>query len=215
MPLSRPVLRRVAWATAAALAVGIVPFVGAAPTASAAPKGLLFTEYVEGSSNNKALEIYNGTGTPVDLAAGNYAVNMYFNGATSAALAVKLTGSVAPGDVYVLAQASASVTLLGQADQVSSAAWYNGDDAITLVHGDTTLDAIGQIGVDPGSEWGTGLTSTADNTLRRKESIQAGDTNGGDVFDPTIEWDGFAIDSFEGVGAYPGLVVPADTAPSV
>ena len=64
MLLSRPVLRRVAGATAAALAVGIVPFVAAAPTASAAPTELFISEYVEGSSNNKALEIYNGTGAP-------------------------------------------------------------------------------------------------------------------------------------------------------
>ena len=37
---------------------------------------------------------------------------------------------------------------------------------------------IGQVGFDPGTEWGTGLTSTADNTLRRKTAITAGDTNG-------------------------------------
>jgi hypothetical protein len=46
---------------------------------------------------------------------------------------------------------------------------------------------IGQIGFDPGSEWGSGLTSTADNTLRRKPSIEAGDPNGTDAFDPSIQ----------------------------
>ena len=30
---------------------------------------LIISEYIEGSSNNKALEFYNGTGTPIDLAA--------------------------------------------------------------------------------------------------------------------------------------------------
>ena len=57
-------------------------------------------------------------------------------------------------------------------------------------------------GVDPGAEWGTGLTSTADNTLRRKSSIQAGDTIDTDAFDPAVEWDGFAIDTFDGLGAH-------------
>ena len=47
----------------------------------------------------------------------------------------------------------------------------------------------------PGTEWGTGLTSTADNTLRRKLPIEAGDANGGDAFDPAVEWDGFATDN--------------------
>ncbi len=61
---------------------------------------------------------------------------------------------------------------------------------------------IGQIGFDPGTEWGTGLTSTADNTLRRKATVCAGDPNGTDAFDPAIEWDGFATDTFGGLGAH-------------
>ena len=73
---------RVAGVTAAVLALGVVPVV-AAPVASAAPTELFFSEYVEGSSSNKALEIYNGTGAPVDLAAAGYAVRLYFNGSPS------------------------------------------------------------------------------------------------------------------------------------
>ena len=45
---------------------------------------------------------------------------------------------------------------------------FNGDDAVVLRRGSTILDVIGQVGLDPGSEWGSGLTSTADNTIRRK-----------------------------------------------
>ena len=40
-----------------------------APGAFAAPTDLFISEYVEGSSNNKAIEIFNGTGAPVDLTA--------------------------------------------------------------------------------------------------------------------------------------------------
>ena len=72
MHQSRPALRRVAAVTTAALAVGITPFVAAAPASAAAPTELFISEYVEGSSNNKALEIYNGTGATVDLAAAGY-----------------------------------------------------------------------------------------------------------------------------------------------
>ena len=64
------------------------------------------------------------------------------------------------------------------------------------------MDVIGQIGFDPGTEWGTGLESTADNTLRRKGSIEAGDTNGGDAFVPSAEWNGFANDTFGGLGSH-------------
>ena len=49
-------------------------------TAAAAPTELFFTEYIEGSSNNKALEIYNGTGAAINLATGGYSVQMFFNG---------------------------------------------------------------------------------------------------------------------------------------
>ena len=40
-----------------ALLLSLAPF-----NAQAAPTELFFSEYIEGSSNNKALEIYNGTG---------------------------------------------------------------------------------------------------------------------------------------------------------
>ena len=84
--------------TAAVLALGVVPVV-AAPAASAAPTELFFSEYVEGSSSNKALEIYNGTGAPVDLAAAGYAVRLYFNGSPSSSGTIALTGTVASGAV--------------------------------------------------------------------------------------------------------------------
>ncbi|HEY9494676.1 MAG TPA: hypothetical protein VIR15_07480, partial [Intrasporangium sp.] len=73
MQQHRHLRRRVAAVCAVALGVGLLPFV-AAPTAQAAPTELFFSEYIEGSSNNKALEIYNGTGAPVNLATGGYNV---------------------------------------------------------------------------------------------------------------------------------------------
>ena len=161
---------------------------------------LFFSEYIEGTSNNKALEIYNGTSSAVDLTAQGYNIQMYFNGSASAGLTINLSGTVVPGDVFVLAHSSASATILAQADQTNGSGWFNGDDAVVLRRGTTIIDVIGQIGFDPGTEWGTGLTSTADNTLRRKSSVSAGDSNGGDAFDPAVEWDGFATDTFDGLG---------------
>lgn len=178
---------------------------------------LFFSEYIEGSSNNKALEIYNDTGATVDLALGGYNVLMFFNGSASSGLTINLTGAVADGDVYVVAHGSAVAAILAQADQTNSAGWFNGDDAVVLRKGTNVIDVIGQIGFDPGTEWGTGLTSTADNTLRRKADICLGDVNGADVFDPAGEWDGLAPDSFDNLGTHTancgGVVV--DTAPSV
>jgi predicted extracellular nuclease len=189
------------------LAAAIVAFGGGAGVARGTPTDVFFSEYVEGSSFNKALEIFNGTGAPVDLAAGGYRVEMYFNGSMSAGLTIPLTGTaLADGDVYVVTNQSATAAILAVADQVTTATnWYNGDDAIVLRKGGAggpIVDVIGQVGLDPGTEWGTDLTSTADNTLRRKGSIEAGDTNPGDAFDPSIEWNGFAVDTFGGLGSH-------------
>lgn len=161
---------------------------------------LIISEYVEGSSNNKALEFYNGTGAAISLT--GYQLLVYFNGSASVGLTINLTGTVAAGDVFVLAHSSANATILAQADQVNGAGWFNGDDAIVLVKSGVVVDSIGQIGVDPGTEWGSGLASTADNTLRRMDSITSGDTNPFDAFNPATQWNGYATDTFGGLGSH-------------
>lgn len=170
------------------------------PVAYALPTELFFSEYIEGSSNNKALEIYNGTGGVIDLGAGDYRILMYFNGSASAGLTFALTGSLATGDVFVVAHASAALEILAQSDMTNASNQFNGDDAVVLMKGATVIDVIGQIGFDPGSEWGSGLVSTADNTLRRKADIYAGDADGSDTFDPSAEWEGFATNTYNGLG---------------
>ena len=135
-----------------------------ATLASAQTTDLLISEYIEGSSNNKALEIYNGTGAAVGLSA--YSIQMFFNGSASAGLTIPLSGTVANGDVFVLAHSSAAAAILTQADQTNGAGWFNGDDAVVLLHNGTVVDVIGQVGADPGTEWGSGLSSTAERRSR-------------------------------------------------
>ncbi len=172
------------------------------PLATAQATDLFFSEYVEGSSNNKALEIYNGTGASVNLSTGNYTVEFYFNGSAVASRTIDLVGTVSSGDVFVLVDAAADAQIISLADQQGGTGWFNGDDAVVLKKDATILDVIGQIGVDPGSQWGSGLTSTQDNTLRRKGTVCAGDATANDAFDPASAWDGFAIDSFDGLGSH-------------
>jgi hypothetical protein len=159
---------------------------------------LFFSEYVEGSSFNKALEINNNTGTTVDLS--SYTVELYSNGAAAPSQSLTLNGSLADGDVYVLAHPSADPVILAVADLTSGAVVnFNGDDAVVLRKSGTVVDVIGQIGFDPGAEWG-GVT--ADNTIRRLPDICAGDTNATDAFDPSIEWVSFAQNTFDGLGSH-------------
>jgi uncharacterized protein len=203
MRLRRTVATAISLALAAPTAV-LGTAVGLAPPAGGATStDLFFSEYIEGTGFNKAIEIFNGTGGPVDLAAGGYTLELYSNGAPTPSQSVALTGTVAEGDVYVVSRADADPALVAQIDQLAPAvANWNGDDAVALRKAGALVDVIGQIGFDPGTEWGTGDTSTADNTIRRKPGIDAGDTNGGDAFDPAAEWDGFPINTFDGFGTH-------------
>ena len=176
-----------------------------AVSVGAAPGGLRFTEYLEGSGSDKALEICNDSGASVSLS--GCQVRCYFNGSTSPGLTLQLSGNVAGGDVFVLAKSGADPAVLAVADQIAAGNWFNGDDAVALVKDGVILDVIGQIGVDPGSAWGQGDTSTADQDLRRSPAITTGDADGSDAFDPGLQWQGFPPDTLSGLGAWPDPVV--------
>ena len=60
---------------------------------------LFFSEYVEGWSNNKALEIYNPTANSIDLSA--YSISRYSNGGTSPST-TQLAGTIEPYSTFVV-----------------------------------------------------------------------------------------------------------------
>ena len=143
---------------------------------------LFFSEYGEGSASNKYLEIYNGTGADVDLS--NYLIRQSTNGWQWNDNIDTLSGTLSNGDVYVIANTSASNSILVEADLTESVITnFNGNDAralIKVVGGDTTvLDYIGSFGSDPGSGWDVaGVTNaTANHTLTRKRAVTGGNTN--------------------------------------
>ena len=71
--------------------------------------GLFFSEYCEGSSNNKYMEIYNATGATVDMT--TVTVKTYANGAATPTYTFPCTGTLAAGDVYVIRNARANATM--------------------------------------------------------------------------------------------------------
>ncbi len=191
-------LRSALIATALAAPVVLVP----PSLATAATNDLIISEYIEGSSFNKAIEIYNGTGASIDLA-GGYTLELYSNGSATASQSLALTGTIVDGDVRVLAHGSANAAIQAVADEVNSSVInFNGDDALVLRKAGAVIDSFGNVGEDPGSAWGTGDTSTANHTLRRMDDVCAGDTIASGAFDPALEWDGFAQDDSTGLGAH-------------
>jgi plastocyanin/DNA/RNA endonuclease YhcR with UshA esterase domain len=134
---------------------------------------LYFSEYLEGSSNNKALEIYNPTNAAINLAA--YSVKAYNNGGTSVSNSLQLPNkTLAPYDVYVIANPTAVAAILGVADTTSTVTFFNGDDAVVLFKNNDTLDIIGDVGVDPGTNWVVGTGATSEFTLVRKPNVRNG-----------------------------------------
>ena len=179
-----------------ALSAALLGTLLSAPAVAQPTDDVFFSEYVEGSSLNKALEIANHTGGPVDLGVEGYVVEIYFNGAATAGTTVPLAGVVADGDVFVLADDGAAPTILAVADQTAAASFFNGDDAIVLRRGGAVVDSFGQVGVDPGSEW---LGGGQNDTLRRRCEV-APDTDPTDTFDVSAAWTAFPTDTFAGLG---------------
>jgi len=169
---------------------------------------LFFSEYVEGSSLNKALEIANFTGDTVDLS--EYTIAIYFNGSTSAGTTIPLSGTLADGEVFVVADDGADAAILAAADLTTTSSLFNGDDAIALLKNGAIVDVFGQIGVDPGTSW---IGGGADVTLRRLPSITDGDTDGSNAFDASIEWESLPQDTFDGLGSHAvdGGITPLPT----
>lgn len=145
---------------------------------------LFFSEYIEGSSFNKAVEIYNPTPNTIDLS--NY--RLILRGFTAAGTTpfapdtLQLSGMLASGAVYVAAHPQAIQAILDQADITSDDNInFNGNDAIALldVSLGQVIDAVGDYSAttNPGDEWVVGTGSTKDNTLVRKATVQQGTTN--------------------------------------
>ncbi|MFA6721471.1 MAG: lamin tail domain-containing protein, partial [Candidatus Cloacimonadaceae bacterium] len=140
---------------------------------------LFISEYVEGSSNNKALEIFNGTGASVDLS--QYTMKLASNGSPtwSATNSVTLSGTLANNDVFVIANAGAGPDIQAVADMTHTVTYYNGNDCLGLFHGDTLIDIIGVLGTDPGTAWPVAGTdgATLNHTLIRKPDVSQGNTD--------------------------------------
>ena len=155
---------------------------------------LFISEYSEGSSSNKYLEIYNPTADTVSLA--SYAWPSVSN-APSTVGAYEYWNSfaagaqIAPYGVYVVANPSSDLAILNYADETGTV-YFNGDDGYALVYGFeptspstpeiggyVVLDIVGDWNGDPGSGWEVAgvANGTKDHTLVRKCSVEQGNAN--------------------------------------
>jgi hypothetical protein len=140
---------------------------------------LFISEYAEGSSNNKYLEIANFTGAEVDLA--GYALPSVSNAPSTDgeheywnADIFGANATIADGDVWVVCHPDSDATIIERCDSEHTY-MSNGDDGYKLVKGTeesyTVVDTLGDFMGDPGDGWDIcGVTEgTKDHTLVKKE----------------------------------------------
>lgn len=168
---------------------------------------LMFTEYVEGSSNNKYLEIYNAGTAAADLS--KYMVKLYANGGTTVTNQAKLDTfkfgtTLAAGATILFRTGTAALSIpAGVTTDSSTICFFNGNDALTLEKSGTVIDVIGKVGEDPGNGKGWTVSGTAnatlDHTIRRKAAITKGNTDW--AASSASEWDVLNKDDVSGLGS--------------
>lgn len=147
---------------------------------------LIISEIVEGTGDNQAIEIYNGTGADVDLS--QYRVSIYKDGATTTLDNFIMFGTLAAGETFVIVNDDAGQGLLDKSNfDWAGLNGFDGNDVVVLSKngGLDVVDSFGQLGVNPGAEWPGG---SADVTLIRNADVTKGDSNPNDAFDTSEEW---------------------------
>lgn len=153
---------------------------------------LLFSEYIEGSGNNKALEIANNTGSSVTLSA--YTIKKQTNGAGAWSTGLALTGTLTTGSKFVIVNSSMSSACYStSAANISTTATeltFNGNDAVGLFKNGVLIDIIGTFN-------GGTANFAADVTLRRKSTV----TSPSSTFNLSAQWDSFSQDTCNNLGS--------------
>ncbi|WP_391120119.1 endonuclease [Psychrobacillus sp. L3] len=181
-----------AFLSATLIAGLVLPVLPSKVAAVTKASDLIISEYIEGSGNNKALELYNGTDATIDLS--KYSLELYSNGGTTATK-LNLSGQLDKAKTYVIYHGSANAELKAKGNLSNSTVMaFNGDDAIVLKKSSEVIDSFGQVGARV--MWGENVT------LVRKASITSGDTNPNNAYDETAEWIKYGIDTFEYLGSH-------------
>lgn len=171
---------------------------------------LFISEYIEGSSNNKALEIVNPTTQPIDLS--QYTLYVYNNGSTSATNSLTLSGTIAPGDVIVVVSPDAAASWIAYADFISQVTWFSGNDPVALFKNNVQIDGLGEIGYNSSAPIPVTGGNMELHTLRRDVTVTQGTT---DWDLGQTQWDVFPANTINGLGFHQFIPCDNSNEPSI
>lgn len=106
---------------------------------------LMISVYLEGSSNNKSIEIYNNSDKDVSL--NNYYIAIYKTNEEVINTKVALNGTIKKKDVYVISNDKANDDILSKTNLKTSDLNFVGSQGIALMYKDEIIDVIGALGV--------------------------------------------------------------------
>lgn len=162
---------------------------------------LIISEYVEGSANNKYIELYNPTSKAIDLS--GYKLRLNANGKVSTDGELiwntqndhQLEGTLEAGKTIVYKHKEAALNLSEGVEAIESAAAnFNGNDPIALFKGDVLIDLFG-VPSDKHDGQTSAKDFAKDKTFRRKASV----TKPSKVYN-SEEWESAAKNDVSGLG---------------
>ena len=152
---------------------------------------LFISEYVEGSSYNKYIEIYNPTSQSIDLS--SYVLKLEQDGKGTWTKEATLSGSLASKSVIIYKNSQATA-YTGEAIVNNDVINFNGNDPVGLFKNGELIDLFGASSETPGQAV---ADFAKDKTFRRKATVKAPST----VFNAE-EWEVLAKDDVSGLGSH-------------
>lgn len=152
---------------------------------------LFISEYVEGSSYNKYIEIYNPTSQSIDLS--SYVLKLEQDGKGTWTKEATLSGSLASKSVIIYKNSQATA-YTGEAIVNNDVINFNGNGPVGLFKNGELIDLFGASSETPGQAV---ADFAKDKTFRRKATVKAPST----VFNAE-EWEVLAKDDVSGLGSH-------------
>lgn len=172
---------------------------------------LIFSEYGEGSSNNKWVEIYNPTLQQISL--DEYRYNFCWNGCDNLqwefSIAFDSGFILMPGATYLLAHHNSDSILLSASNQTTNIL-SNGNDVAGLLHTTSNtivdiIDVFDSTTVSNGWDIGTVVNATKNHTLIRKADVCSGNLGDWNLSDGSVfpaEWIVGVVDEFNDLNTH-------------